>query len=61
MTQRKHSGLRSDGKLKKGYRYSGKRNKNGSAKIVKVKTKYQRGGEGFKFTKKCDKNGNNES
>jgi len=34
--QRKHQGLRADGKLRKGFKYSGKRNKNGTARIVKV-------------------------
>ena len=45
--QRKHQGLRADGKLRKGFKYSGKRNKNGTAKIVKVlkKKKIMKGGD----------------
>ena len=44
--QRKHQGLRADGKLRKGFKYSGKRNKNGTARIVKVvQKKKMKGGE----------------
>ena len=48
--QRKHQGLRADGKLRKGFKYSGKRNKNGTARIVKVvqKKKMKGGIFGFK-------------
>lgn len=48
--QRKHQGLRADGKLRKGFKYSGKRNKNGTARIVKVvqKKKMKGGVFGFK-------------
>ena len=48
--QRKHQGLRADGKLRKGFKYSGKRNKNGTARIVKIvqKKKMKGGVFGFK-------------
>ena len=48
--QRRHQGLRADGKLRKGFKYSGKRNKNGTARIVKVvqKKKMKGGIFGFK-------------
>ena len=43
---RKHQGLRADGKLRKGFKYSGKRNKYGTARIVKVvQKKKMKGGK----------------
>lgn len=44
---RKHSGLRQDGKLRKGYKYSGKRTKSGLAQIVKIKK--MKGGQGGEY------------
>ena len=64
--QRKHQGLRADGKLRKGFKYSGKRNKNGTARIVKVvqKKKMKGGGKCSEeakktrlITKNCNKYG----
>ena len=55
--QRKHQGLRADGKLRKGFKYSGKRNKNGTARIVKVVQKKKMKGGIFGFKRfKGDKN-----
>lgn len=52
---RKHVGLRKDGKLKKKYRYTGERNKNGTAKIVKVSRtpKLLKGGKEISNRGKC--------